>query len=85
MRGMWKTNVMLKNVITKTGNDHKPPANNHNPPANNHKPQANDHKLPTNDYKPPANDHKPPANDHKRSPLHIKPKRWRFVSSSRTR
>ena len=31
-----------------------------------------------------TNDHKQPANDHKRLPLHIKPKIWHFVSSSRT-
>ena len=69
------------------GNNYKPSVNKYNPPVNNHKPPAN-HKLSASNQKPPANDHKLPgnyyklpANDHKRLPLHIKPKRWTFVSS----
>ena len=59
-----------KNVVTKTGNDHKPPQTS----TNDHKLPANDYKLPGNDHKIPTNDHKLPVNDKKRPPLHIKPK-----------
>ena len=42
-------------VVTKTGNDHKPP-----------KTTIHDHKPPANDYKPPPNNHKLSASNDKR-------------------
>ena len=56
--------VLKEAVVTKTGNDHKPPQTS----TNDHKrPQisTNHHKPLTNVHKPQANYHKPPANKHK--------------------
>ena len=41
-------NLEMKRVVTKKGNNHKPP-----------QASTNDHKLSENDQKPLANDHKP--------------------------
>ena len=38
-------------AITKSGNNHKPPAKNHKWPPNNQKPPANEYKLPGNNHK----------------------------------
>ena len=43
-----------RTVVTKTGNDHKPPQT-----------STNDHKPPVYDQKPPANNHKPVENNHR--------------------
>ena len=44
MTNTFKPNPLI--VVTKTGNDHKPPQMS----INDHKPPANDHKLPVNDH-----------------------------------
>ena len=48
-------NLEMKRVVTKKGNNHKPPQT-----------ITNDHKLSANDHKPPANDHKPQETTSKR-------------------
>ena len=48
-------NFETKRVVTKKGNNHKPPQT-----------ITNDHKLSANDHKPPANDHKPQETTSKR-------------------
>ena len=48
-------NLEMKRVVTKRGNNHKPPQT-----------ITNDHKLSANDHKPPANDHKPQETTSKR-------------------
>ena len=53
MRGI--ENLETKRVVTKKGNNHKPPQT-----------ITNDHKLSANDHKPPANDHKPQETTSKR-------------------
>ena len=63
-------NLEMKRVVTKRGNNHKPPQT-----------ITNDHKLSANDHKPPANDHKPqettskrpepPASNYKRPNTHF--------------
>ena len=48
-------NLEMKRVVTKRGNNHKPPQT-----------ITNDHKLSANDHKTPANDHKPQETTSKR-------------------
>ena len=62
-------NLEMKCVVTKKGNNHKPPQTS----TNDHKLSANDHKPPTNDHKPPANNHKPQETTSKRSETTSKP------------
>ena len=58
MRGI--ENLETKRVVTKKGNNHKPPQT-----------ITNDHKLSANDHKTPANDQKPPASNYKRPNTHF--------------
>ena len=44
------TSIGFENVVTNTGNDHKPPANDFKPPANDHKPPASNHKRPNKPF-----------------------------------
>ena len=53
-------NLEMKRVVTKRGNNHKPPQT-----------ITNDHKLSANDHKTPANDQKPPASNYKRPNTHF--------------
>ena len=55
-------NLEMKCVVTKKGNNHKPPQT-----------STNDHKLSANDHKPPANNHKPQETTSKRSETTSKP------------
>ena len=53
-------NLEMKRVVTKRGDNHKPPQT-----------ITNDHKLSANDHKTPANDQKPPASNYKRPNTHF--------------
>ena len=53
-------NLEMTRVVTKRGNNHKPPQT-----------ITNDHKLSANDHKTPANDQKPPASNYKRPNTHF--------------